>query len=49
MAKEYQIFKKNKNKLPSKKALNLYYKEDKTTRPSTVALYVIAIILFTMD
>ena len=45
MAKEYQIFKKNKNKLPSKKALNLYYKEDKTTRPSTIALYVLFILV----
>lgn len=45
MAKEYHIIKKNKNKIPSKKVLNLYYKEDKTTRPSTIALYVLFILV----
>ena len=32
---------KKKDVYPSKKVLNLYYKEDKTTRPSTIALYVL--------
>ena len=32
---------KRKDVYPSKKVLNLYYKEDKTTRPSTIALYVL--------
>ena len=45
MAKEYHIVKKNKNKIPSKKVMNLYYKEDKTTRPSTIALYVLFILV----
>ena len=45
MAKEYYVFKKKKNKIPSKKVLNLYYKEDKTTRPSTIALYVLFILV----
>lgn len=34
---------KKKDVYPSKKVLNLYYKEDKTTRPSTIALYVLFI------
>ena len=45
MAKEYHIIKKNKNKIPSKKVMNLYYKEDTTTRPSTIALYVLFILV----
>ena len=45
MAKEYYVFKKKKNKIPSKRVLNLYYKEDKTTRPSTIALYVLFILV----
>ena len=45
MAKEYHIFKKKKNNIPSKKVINLYYKEDKTTRPSTIALYVLFILV----
>ena len=45
MAKEYHVMKKNKNKIPSKKVMNLYYKEDKTTRPSTIALYVLFILV----
>ncbi len=32
---------KRKDGYPSKKTINLYYKEDKTTRPSTIALYVL--------
>lgn len=34
---------KKKDVYPSKKTINLYYKEDKTTRPSTIALYVLFI------
>lgn len=45
MQKEYHIIKKRKNKIPSKKVLNLYYKEDTTTRPSTIALYVLFILV----
>jgi len=45
MAKEYHIIKKNKSKIPSKKVMNLYYKEDTTTRPSTIALYVLFILV----
>lgn len=45
MAKEYHVIKKNKSKIPSKKVMNLYYKEDKTTRPSTIALYVLFILV----
>ena len=45
MAKEYHIIKKNKSKIPSKKVMNLYYKEDKTTRPSTIALYVLFLLV----
>ena len=45
MAKQYHIMKKNKNKIPSKKVMNLYYKEDTTTRPSTIALYVLFILV----
>lgn len=45
MQKEYHITTKRKNKIPSKKVLNLYYKEDTTTRPSTIALYVLFILV----
>lgn len=45
MAKEYHIIKKNKKKIPSKKVMNLYYKEDRTTRPATIALYVLFIFV----
>lgn len=34
---------KKKDKYPSKKTINLYFKEDRTTRPSTIALYVLFI------
>lgn len=42
---------KKKDVYPSKKTINLYYKEDKTTRPSTVALYVlfIAVVLLAVS
>ena len=43
MQKEYHITGKKKDVYPSKKVINLYYKEDKTTRPSTIALYVLFI------
>lgn len=36
---------KKKDVYPSKKTINLYYKEDKTTRPSTIALYVLFIVV----
>lgn len=41
MQKEFHITGKKKDAYPSKKVINLYYKEDKTTRPSTIALYVL--------
>ena len=34
---------KKKDAYPSKKSINLYFKEDKTTRPATIALYVLFI------
>lgn len=37
--------KKVKENYPSKVTLNLYYKEDKTTGPATVALYTIFIVV----
>ncbi len=37
--------KKGKENYPSKVTLNLYYKEDKTTGPATVALYTIFIVV----
>lgn len=42
---------KKKDVYPSKKTINLYYKEDKTTRPSTIALYVlfIAVVLLAVS
>ncbi|MBQ3558981.1 MAG: hypothetical protein IJA07_05695 [Agathobacter sp.] len=36
---------KKKDVYPSKKTINLYYKEDKTTRPSTIALYALFIVV----
>ena len=36
-------FSKKKDAYPSKKSINLYFKEDKTTRPATIALYVLFI------
>lgn len=36
-------FSKKKDAYPSKKTINLYFKEDRTTRPSTIALYVLFI------
>ena len=35
---------KKKDVYPSKKTINLYYKEDKTTRPSTIALYAVVLL-----
>lgn len=32
---------RGKNRLPEKRTMNLYYKPDRTTRPATVALYVL--------
>jgi len=42
---------KKKDVYPSKKTINLYYKEDKTTRPSTIALYAlfIAVVLLAVS
>lgn len=42
---------KKKDVYPSKKTINLYYKEDKTTRPSTIALYglFIAVVLLAVS
>ena len=42
---------KKKDVYPSKKTINLYFKEDKTTRPSTIALYVlfIAVVLLAIS
>lgn len=42
---------KKKDVYPSKKTINLYYKEDKTTKPSTIALYVlfIAVVLLAVS
>lgn len=42
---------KKKDVYPSKRTINLYYKEDKTTRPSTIALYVlfIAVVLLAVS
>lgn len=42
---------KKKDVYPSKKTLNLYYKEDKTTRPSTIALYALffAVVLLAVS
>lgn len=45
------IMGKKKDVYPSKKTINLYYKEDKTTRPSTIALYVLffAVVLLAVS
>jgi len=42
---------KKKDVYPSKTTINLYYKEDKTTRPSTIALYAlfIAVVLLAVS
>jgi len=42
---------KKKDVYPSKKTINLYYKEDKTSRPSTIALYAlfIAVVLLAVS
>ena len=42
---------KKKDVYPSKKTINLYYKEDKTTRPSTIALYALffAVVLLAVS
>lgn len=43
--KEITISRSKKDTYPTKKTINLYFKEDKTTRPSTIALYVIFFVL----
>lgn len=43
--KEISLSSSNKDTYPAKKTINLYFKEDKTTRPSTIALYVIFFVL----
>lgn len=42
---------KKKDVYPSKTTINLYYKEDKTTRPSTIALYALffAVVLLAVS
>lgn len=45
MQKEFNFTDKKKEKYPSKRVINLYYKEDKTTRPSTIALYLLFILV----
>ena len=37
-----EIGKKKKDAYPSKKTLNLYFKDDKTSKPSTINTYIIA-------
>lgn len=34
-----------KNQYPSKRTLNLYYKEDRATRPATISLYVLFVLV----
>ena len=41
MQKEFYLTGNRKDTYPTKSTINLYYKEDKTTRPSTIALYVL--------
>ena len=41
MQKEFYLTGNKKDSYPTKSTINLYYKEDKTTRPSTIALYVL--------
>ena len=41
MQKEFYLTGRKKDGYPTKTTINLYYKEDKTTRPSTIALYVL--------
>ncbi len=41
MQTTFYIGQKSKDGYPSKTSMNLYYAEDKTTRPSTIALYVL--------
>ena len=36
---------KKKNAYPTKTSMNLYYKPDRTTKPSTVALYVLFVLV----
>jgi len=43
--KEISVSEVKKDTYPTKKTINLYFKEDKTTRPSTVALYVLFFVL----
>ncbi|MBR2046444.1 MAG: hypothetical protein IJ958_09975 [Agathobacter sp.] len=43
--KEISFTGNKKDTYPTKKTINLYYKEDKTTRPSTIALYVIFFVV----
>lgn len=41
MQREFHLSGRKKDTYPTKSSINLYYKEDKTTRPSTIALYVL--------
>ena len=41
MQREFHLTGRKKDAYPTKTSINLYYKEDKTTRPSTIALYVL--------
>lgn len=45
MQKEFNFTDKKKEKYPSKRVINLYYKEDKTTRPATIALYLLFVLV----
>ncbi len=42
------LFKKQKEVYPQKRYLNLYYKEDKTTLPATIALYVVFVLVIVL-
>lgn len=50
MQKEFYFTGTKKDTYPTKNTINLYYKEDKTTRPSTIALYVLffAVVLLAL-
>ena len=45
MAKNNKKMANAKNAYPSKTTINLYVKEDKTSRPSTIILYVLFIVV----
>lgn len=40
-----ELSKKKKDAYPSKKTLNLYFKEDKTSKPSTIMLYCLFVLV----